>query len=234
LEKSVSKIRLAVFLLAVMAMVLGASMTVSASTTAKVTKGSNLMEKADGKSRVKVYVPAGTTVIANFNTKSNQYVRIQCTVKGKKYSGWFLSAYLSTKSNTSGNFRSTIQASVFRNGASDSGKFITNIPRGTRVQVLGKTKEGWYKVKYNNKTGYIPPEALDVTKIRVTKGVKNLNTRMHRTPYLGDKNVIDKIPPYKPVAVIRYVTTKSGGKSVSFAYVSYQGKHGYVATSELK
>ena len=62
MKKHVNKIRLAVLVLAVMAMVLGVSMTVSASTTQTVTKAGYLRDEPNRGGIALVRIPKGATV----------------------------------------------------------------------------------------------------------------------------------------------------------------------------
>jgi hypothetical protein len=238
MKKNVSKIRLAVFLLAVVAMVLGASMTVSAKTKQyTVIKSAPLRNdpyKLDGNEIMTV--PKGATVEANFSDVRGKYVRT--TYKGA--GGWFLKGWLTPY--TSGDFRVTVDDCDLYKGASYNTKKLKFIPAGKTVEVLGDNGE-WYKVVYSGKTGYIPSEALDGSRIprdiigyRVTKNEKGQNTRMHSGPYLlGDRNKVTSIPPNTRIAVYDYPTARqSDGKLVRFAYTTYNGYWGYVAESELQ
>jgi uncharacterized protein YgiM (DUF1202 family) len=229
LKKNIGKIRLAVFLLAVMAMVLGASMTVYAGNkTCYVIRAGWLMAESKSTSRPKVYLELNTSVSSNLEFVEHGYVRVHCTVNKKNYDGWFLKNSLKVKSNTNKKgYRTTIAASILRKGDSDTSGKIMDIPKGKSVQVLGKSKNNkWYKVKYSNKTGYIPPEALDNIKTtRKVKGVHNQKTKLHSTPAFGDKNVLVLVPPNRYVRVIRY--------QGSFAYIVWENHHGYMAKSEL-
>ena len=39
--------------------------------------------------------------------------------------------------------------------ASTSSKIITTIPKGKTIEIVDKSKTGWYKVNYSGKTGYV-------------------------------------------------------------------------------
>jgi hypothetical protein len=239
MKKNVSKIRLAVFLLAVVAMVLGASMTVSAATKQYTVKKSAPLRNDPYKQKGNeiMTVPKGATVEANFSDVRGKYVRT--TYKGA--GGWFLKGWLTPY--TDGDFRVTVEDCDLYKGASYNTKKLKFIPAGKTVEVLGDNGE-WYRVVYSGKKGYIPSEALDgssttptgVIGYRYTKNEKGQNTRMHDSPYLlGDQNKIASIPPHTRIAVYGYVTRRQrGGDLVRFAYASYNRYKGYVAESELE
>jgi uncharacterized protein YgiM (DUF1202 family) len=208
-------------------------MTVSASTECVVTKNAPLREQPRKSSGIIRTLRKGATVIANFNSVSGKYVRVGYDGEW----GWFYKSYLSTKS--SGDNRVTVEECTLRTGPGYNYKMIMNIMRGKTVEVR-EIVDSWYKVVYNGRTGYIPGEALDGSRINpvttlTTKNAKGLNTRMHRTPYLGTDNVIGSIPPNRTVSVLCFRTQRqANGATVEFALVKYNGKQGYVATSELE
>jgi uncharacterized protein YgiM (DUF1202 family) len=223
MKKNVSKIRLAVFLLAVMAMVLGASVTVSASYRAVVDKGGYLRKEPYKASPTVTYLEAGTIVTAGYSEGS--YIRVICGDE----SGWFLRKYISPAEG--GDYRTTVQECALRTGASYSKRFIMNVPAGSLVKVIDNVN-GWYKVTYKKRTGYIPPEALDGGKnIRYTKK-DGYRTAFRRTPYKDEqnRNLIQYIPQGKAVTVIK----SSVKTDLEWAYVSYNGTNGYVAVSRLQ
>ena len=74
MKKHVNKIRLAVLVLAVMAMVLGVSMTVSASTTQTVTKAGYLRDEPNRGGIALVRIPKGATVTVGIS--QGKYSRV--------------------------------------------------------------------------------------------------------------------------------------------------------------
>jgi uncharacterized protein YgiM (DUF1202 family) len=220
MKKNVSKIRLVVFLLAVMAMVLGASMTVSASTTVQVRKTAYLRDAPTAAGDPIIKIKKNTYVTAGIS--QGKYTRVIYKKNGNTYAGWFYTSYLT--GSGSGVYRTVRTAVNLRTGPSTSYRQILTIPEGASVEVLG-TKDGWYKVKYNGRTGYIAPGYFTGdTTIRYTKTASYLRS----TPYKDaqNRNVITTIPANKAVTVISYTN--------GWAYVNYNGRHGYVHGSLLR
>jgi uncharacterized protein YgiM (DUF1202 family) len=220
-KKNVSKIRFVVFLLAVMAMVLGVSMTVSASTTVQVRKTAYLREAPSSTGDPIIKIKKNTYVTAGIS--QGKYTRVIYKKNGNTYAGWFYTSYLS--SGGSGVYR-TVRTDVnLRTGPGTGYRRILTIPEGASVEVLG-TKEGWYKVVYNGRTGYIAPGYFTGdTTIRYTTTASYLRSTAYKDPQ--NRNVITTIPANRAVTVIRI--TQSG-----WAYVNYNGRRGYVASSLLR
>jgi uncharacterized protein YgiM (DUF1202 family) len=221
MKKSAGKIRLAVFLLAVMAMVLGASLTVSASTTVRVKKTAYLRESPSSSGDPVIKIRKNTYVTAGIS--QGKYTRVIYKKNGHTYAGWFYSAYLSGE--LSPYYKTVITAIYLRTGPGMSYRVIMTIPEGARVEVLG-TKEGWYKVRYSGRTGYIARGYFkEDSFIRYTKTASYFRS----TPYKDsqNRNVICAIPANRAVTVLSY--TDNG-----WAYCRYNGRLGYISKSLLK
>jgi uncharacterized protein YgiM (DUF1202 family) len=220
MKKNVSKICLAVFLLAVMAMVLGASITVSASATVKVTKTAYLREAPSSSADPIIKIKKNTYVTAGIS--QGKYTRVIYKKNGYTYAGWFYTNYLS--GGSTGDYR-TVRTDIYlRTGPGTGYTKIMTIPEGASVEVLG-TKNGWYKVVYNGRTGYIAPGYFEGDAIiRYTTTAAYLRS----TPYKDSKNrnVICTIPANRAVTV-KYFTN-------NWAYGTYNGRTGYVHVSVLR
>jgi uncharacterized protein YgiM (DUF1202 family) len=221
MKNSVGRIRLAVFLLVVMAMVLGASITVSASTTAKVTKTAYLRKGPSASADPIIKIKKNTYVTAGIS--QGKYTRVIYKKNGNTYAGWFYTKYLNGGGSVV--FR-TVRTDVYlRTGPSTSYRSIMTVPEGASVEVLG-TKEGWYKVKYNGRTGYIAPGYFEGDAIiRYTTTAAYLRSSAYKDPQ--NRNVICTIPANKAVTV-KYFTNNN------WAYCNYNGRTGYVHVSVLR
>jgi hypothetical protein len=98
MKKYVGKIRLAVFLMAVMGMVLGTSMTVHAGWSKfTVTHDAPLRKYPEKGDNAYFTVRQGATIQANLNNEENRFVR----AKYNGQVGWFFRGYLIAKSSGS-------------------------------------------------------------------------------------------------------------------------------------
>ena len=221
MKKHVNKIRLAVLLLAVMAMVLGVSMTVSASTTQTVTKAGYLRDEPNRGGIALVRIPKGATVTVGIS--QGKYSRVIYKRSSNTFAGWFYTAYLSGSGTEV--YRTISDAVNLRTGPSVSYRLIMTIPAGARVEVLG-TKNTWYKVRYSGRTGYIAPgHFVGQTTVRYTKTAAYLRS----TPYMDpqNRNVILTIPANRAVTIISEA-------NASWYYAEYNGRRGYVGKKVLK
>ena len=221
MKKHVNKIRLAVLVLAVMAMVLGVSMTVSASTTQTVTKAGYLRDEPNRGGIALVRIPKGATVTVGIS--QGKYSRVIYKRSSNTFAGWFYTAYLSGSGTEV--YRTISDAVNLRTGPSVSYRLIMTIPAGARVEVLG-TQNTWYKVRYSGRTGYISPgHFAGDTSIRYTKTAAYLRS----TPYMDpqNRNVILTIPANRAVTIISEA-------NASWYYAEYNGRRGYVGKKVLK
>ena len=221
MKKHVNKIRLAVLVLAVMAMVLGVSMTVSASTTQTVTKAGYLRDEPNRGGIALVRIPKGATVTVGIS--QGKYSRVIYKRSSNTFAGWFYTAYLSGSGTEV--YRTISDAVNLRTGPSVSYRLIMTIPAGARVEVLG-TKNTWYKVRYSGRTGYIAPgHFVGQTTVRYTKTAAYLRS----TPYMDpqNRNVILTIPANRAVTIISEANS-------SWYYAEYNGRRGYVGKKVLK
>jgi uncharacterized protein YgiM (DUF1202 family) len=176
-------------MLAVMAMVLGASMAVYADNwvTCYTTDPGPIRQGAGKQFRVKMRIGGGVTLEANKDNIKSRYVPVN--YNGTR--GWFFTGYLREKS---------------------TGKKLSGGTK-TPLKVL-------YRARTTNKQGM------------------NLSTRMHLAAQLTSET-IRRIPAYTVVPVYKERTTiqtsgNSRGRSITFAYVYYDDKFGWVAKSELE
>lgn len=221
MKKHVNKIRLAVLVLAVMAMVLGVSMTVSASTTQTVTKAGYLRDEPNRGGIALVRIPKGATVTVGIS--QGKYSRVIYKRSSNTFAGWFYTAYLSGSGTEV--YRTISDAVNLRTGPSVSYRLIMTIPAGARVEVLG-TKNTWYKVRYSGRTGYIAPgHFVGQKSVRYTKTAAYLRS----TPYMDpqNRNVILTIPANRAVTIISEA-------NASWYYAEYNGRRGYVGKKVLK
>jgi uncharacterized protein YgiM (DUF1202 family) len=137
------------------------------------------VNKASGTYKVtasKLYVRSGNGT----NYKSIGYLKKNAVIKvtGKTANGWYRinhkgkTGYVSGKylkahktagkpktsgkkvSGASGTYKVTASTLFVRSGNGTSFKTIGSLSRGAKVNVTGKTANGWYRIQYKGKTGY--------------------------------------------------------------------------------
>ena len=182
----------------------------------------------------------GTNNTVLFTVKKNEIVEIKESSNGwykiKNSSGkegWASSTYISKSGNTSNSEttatskKQTTTNVNFRNGAGTSYRIIATLPKGTKVETVSESN-GWTKVKYDGRLGYISSNYLEDIKIStntsVTKEVNtdSLNVRSGpSTSYsvLGKLNKGTKVP---------VISEESG-----WSKINYNGKDAYVSSRYL-
>lgn len=121
-----------------------------------------------------------------------------------------------------------------RTGPSTSYKSISVIPKGTKVEYLSRESNGWYKIRYNGRTGYSSgkyirtnqinlPGTAPSTTVRTYTTTANLNMRTGPSTRYSR---ITTIPKGTKVTVKRY----TGG----WYEITYGGRSGYVIDDYIK
>ncbi|MGM9987325.1 MAG: N-acetylmuramoyl-L-alanine amidase, partial [Bacillaceae bacterium] len=122
-----------------------------------------------------------------------------------------------------------------RDKAGTHGKQIGQVKQGTSLNVLGKESNGWYKINYEGKTGYVsgeyvtvknagssstPPTSSEVDKTKIyTVNTDVLNVR-DKASTSGNK--IGRVYKGKVLNVL-------GKESNGWYKINYEGKTGYVS-----
>lgn len=111
----------------------------------------------------------------------------------------------------------TIYAVNFRAGASTGTAVTGVVPQGTKVDLLGASVNGWTKVSWNGKTGYISTPYLNIAGA-TQRATENVNFRTGASTNTG---IIQVIPAGSTVKVI---TPSANG----WTQVSFNGRTGYI------
>ncbi|WP_195782441.1 SH3 domain-containing protein [Priestia megaterium] len=114
-----------------------------------------------------------------------------------------------------------------RSGPSTSNAIIATVKQGTQLTVVGQAANGWLKVSYQGKTGYV---SSDYVKKSVTSTTKT---------YVTTANLNIRSGPSTSNAIVATVKqgtqlTAAGEPANGWLKVSYQGKTGYVSTQYVK
>lgn len=155
---------------------------------------------------------------------------------------WILSVTApttSTGTDTVIGTATTLEAVNFRSGPSTSYTSYGMLAGGTKVNVLSGSVNGWTKVSYNGKTGYIStpylsattpiataPAPAPVTAEKTIGTAKTIYAVNFRTGASTDTTIIQMIPQGATVNVL--VASTNG-----WTKVSYAGKTGYISSPYL-
>ena len=169
----------------------------------------------------KLYVLANGTDVEIIDEKDDWY---KIKVKNKK-SGWVSSQYIDLNSKSSYVIANRVN---FRSGPSTSYSVIGKLSNGDKVEVIS-TSNGWSKIKYNGKTGYVSSQYLSSSTApesttTTTKYVNTLSLNVRSGPSTS-YSVIGKVSEGDKVEVI---STSNG-----WSKIKYNGKTGYVSSQYL-
>ena len=140
--------------------------------TGTATENLNLRNQASLSGKILTTIPKGKTVTILSEKDENGWYKV--SYDGK--TGYAISNYIKEGDSNSESTESTPSTPVpiegqptenlnLRDQPSTSGKILTTIPKGKTVTILSeKNANGWYKVSYNGKTGYVSGSYFKVTK----------------------------------------------------------------------
>ena len=158
---------------------------------------------------------------------SNGWYKIE-TTSGKQ--GWASSSYISISDNNTNN-TSTNTATVntdglnFRNGAGTSYSVIKVLNKGDKVEVISESN-GWSKVKYDSRLGYVSSKYIDKTNESYTIKEVSTNNLNVRTGPGTSYAVIGKLNTGSKVEVI--------SESNGWSKIKYSNKTAYVSSGYLR
>lgn len=129
----------------------------AAALPAKVRTTANLNMRSGSSTAYKTVltIPSGTTVSASAKA-SNGWYKVSYAGKTGWVSGSYVKAVATSGSSSSlpAKVRTTANLNM-RSGSSTAYKIVLTIPSGTTVSVSAKASNGWYKVSYAGKTGWV-------------------------------------------------------------------------------
>ncbi|MCC3863260.1 SH3 domain-containing protein [Terrisporobacter petrolearius] len=157
---------------------------------------------------------------------SNGWSKIKYDGKTGYVSSKYLSISAPESSNTTTKYVNTTSLN-FRSGPSTSYSVIGKLSSGTKVEVLS-TSNGWSKIKYDGKTGYVSSEYLS------SSAPESSNTT---TKYVNTSTLNVRSGPSTSYSVIGTLSsgTKIGVISTSngWSKIKYNNKTGYVSSEYL-
>lgn len=187
---------------------------------------------------------AGSNYAVLFSVKKNEKVTINQTTNGwykiktsSGKEGWGSSNYIlksspndnSNGSNTSGvKKRVSINSLNMRSGAGTSYRSIATLNKGTMLDIVSQGN-GWTKVKYEGRLGYVSSEYLQDIKPEATiQGLKEVTTSSLnvRSGANTSYSVIGKLKKGEKIKVI--------SESNEWAKIEYNGKIAYTSSRYLK
>ena len=153
----------------------------NATSLGQTTENLNLRHQANTNGSILAIIPKGETITLLSNKDANGWYKVSYLEKTGYVYGDYITkiSHGSNSSNTTTPSASTpIEGQTtenlnLRHQANTSASIITTIPKGATVQVLAdKDSNGWYKVNYSGKTGYVSSSYLTITKYSTPEVIK--------------------------------------------------------------
>ena len=191
----------------------------------------NLRDKASTSGRILTTIPKGKTVTILSEKDENGWYKV--SYDGK--TGYVSRSYLTTSNSTPAVSKTgtATENLNLRDQPGTSGKILTTIPKGKIVTILSeKDENGWYKVSYGGKTGYVSGSYLTTspsgsTTITTKTGTATENLNLRNQASLSGK-ILTTIPKGKTVTILSEKDENGWYK------VSYDGKTGYAISNYIK
>ena len=191
----------------------------------------NLRDKASTSGRILTTIPKGKTVTILSEKDENGWYKV--SYDGK--TGYVSRSYLTTSNSTPAVSKTgtATENLNLRDQPGTSGKILTTIPKGKTVTILSeKDENGWYKVSYDGKTGYVSGSYLTTstsssTTITTKTGTATENLNLRNQASLSGK-ILTTIPKGKTVTILSEKDENGWYK------VSYDGKTGYAISNYIK
>lgn len=136
----------------------------------QTTSNLNMRQTASSKGKILITIPKGKTV--SYISKSGTWYKVKYGTK----TGYVSSSYLKKTSTTTSAAAKTYTYQTtdnlnLRATASANAKILLSIPKGKNVTYIS-TSGSWYKVKYNDKTGYVSSKYIKKTLVTASKPVE--------------------------------------------------------------
>ena len=140
--------------------------------------------------------------------------------------GWASSKYIQTSQNTTTTKVVSISSLNMRSGPSTSYSIIEVLTKDTQVEVIS-VEDGWAKIKYNSKTGYVSNQYLSDKKVEEVTQIKYVNatTLNVRSGPSTTYSIIDTLKQNAKVEVISIEN--------NWAKIKHNNEIGYVSAEYL-
>ena len=209
----------------------------NATSLGQTTENLNLRQQANTNGSILAIIPKGETITLLSDKDANGWYQVSYLDKTGYVYGDYITKISqgSNSSNTTPSTSTPIEGQTtenlnLRQQANTSASILTTIPKGTTIQVLAdKDSNGWYKVNYSGKIGYVSSSYLTITKYSTPEVVK-------QTGYVYNLNgTLLNVRP-KPSTSQAAIGTLSEGKTVviigetgNWYEIEFNGSTAYVS-----
>ena len=167
---------------------------------------------------------AGTMISSFFITKSTIYANEISNTKAT-------SEKSTVKVIDTG--EATIDGVSVRSKNSASGKYLGSLYTGDKVEIVEKTNNGWYKIKYKKSYAYVSKSFIKLSKTKTIDNVLNTGTVSNATKLTVRENcstsskVLGYLPKDTKVNIVRATST-------NWYKIEYKNSYAYVKGNYIK
>ena len=140
--------------------------------------------------------------------------------------GWASSKYIQTSQNTTTTKVVSISSLNMRSGPSTSYSIIEVLTKDTQVEVIS-VEDGWAKIKYNSKTGYVSNQYLSDKKVEEVTQIKYVNATTLNVRS-GPSTTYSIIDTLKQDAKVEVISIEN-----NWAKIKHNNEIGYVSAEYL-
>ena len=140
--------------------------------------------------------------------------------------GWASSKYIQTSQNTTTTKVVSISSLNMRSGPSTSYSIIEVLTKDTQVEVIS-VEDGWAKIKYNSKTGYVSNQYLSDKKVEEVTQTKYVNATTLNVRS-GPSTTYSIIDTLKQDAKVEVISIEN-----NWAKIKHNNEIGYVSAEYL-
>ena len=129
--------------------------------------------------------------------------------------------------------KATIDGVSVRSKNSASGKYLGSLYTGDKVEIVQKTSNGWYKIKYNNSYAYVSKGFIKLNGTKTIDNVLNTGTVYNATKltvresYSTNSKVLGYLPKGTKVEIVRSTST-------NWYKIKYKNSYAYVKGNYIK
>lgn len=129
--------------------------------------------------------------------------------------------------------KATIDGVSVRSKNSASGKYLGSLRTGDKVEIVEKTNNGWYKIKYKNSYAYVGKSFIKLSNTKTVDNVLNTGTVYNakkltvRESCSTSSKVLGYLPKDTKVNIVRATST-------NWYKIKYKNSYAYVKGSYIK
>ncbi|KXG08984.1 N-acetylmuramoyl-L-alanine amidase LytC [Anoxybacillus sp. P3H1B] len=180
-------------------------------------------------------VPSGKQVLV-IDEFTNASGELWYRVQFDNFTGWILAEQLTAQKETNvGNLMITSETATLRKGATTSYPIVTSVPLGKQVLVIDEftnaAGELWYRVQFDNFTGWIWAKQLTLQKTNIGKLAVALENGVALRK--GASSSYEVVQTLRNGEIVQIIDEYTNSLNETYYRVDISGKKGWIRTNQL-